>query len=411
MEVIDTSHDNSLDIIDCDDFKIDFNSLMEDVVESPRKQTRPMGGSFEQLPSLSNTPKLTLNDNSVTNDLFQVTRNAISPPRKKNKKAQQVDLFTEDDVELDDLFATKRLNNNKIEKLVHDLESNDFEMDDQVRTRIFKGRFNHHHQNEVDDKLGSYLDDKENQVPYPDPLKSVRNKENNSIKKSKRRPLVGASTGQGSSTGGLNSSVKSFIPTLKPLTNISTNYIDLRNDRPTSREYYPLRKSVGSLQTSPKRINAPNHLKYLNEAIRPVMKYNDKQTNIYIVDSLTGLINDATQFGTELNASNCEGFPLPEDVNEIVQIPTNDDINKNKQKMAIIKAYHNKYTKPKNNKNNKNDNKSNIEKGRTGYYTNEEFQKFLINKRQPDVEVLQTQNSLSNKRDIQRVKWADQLEW
>lgn len=78
---------------------------------------------------------------------------------------------------------------------------------------------------------------------------------------------------------------------------------------------------------SPNRICTPNHTG-IDAPFKPSLKYQNSPFNIYLVDSLTGLINDATQFGTELNASNCEGFPLPEHVNEIVQIPTNEESQK-----------------------------------------------------------------------------------
>ena len=156
----------------------------------------------------------------------------------------------------------------------------------------------------------------------------------------------------------------------------------------------------------------PNHSNYTGK-FKPSIKYSKSLTNIYMVDSLTGLINDATQFGTELNASNCEGFPLPEDTNEIVQIPTNDDTNKNKQKMAIIKAYHNKYFNTATAAGSSRELKPNNRIG--GFYSSEEFERFQssIDAMKTGVELVQNEpkTKTKNKKGKARVNWAEQLEW
>lgn len=91
-------------------------------------------------PNLSLKPEAT-DTNIVANELFQVTSNL-----RAGKQQHQSDIFGLDD-ENDDLFCGKRLNNDKIDKLVNELglrnrdDEIDFELDDQVRTGIFKGRF------------------------------------------------------------------------------------------------------------------------------------------------------------------------------------------------------------------------------------------------------------------------------
>ncbi|CAH2352109.1 hypothetical protein CLIB1423_05S05798 [[Candida] railenensis] len=425
------SMDNSFESIECDDFKVDFSHLIED--EEPKKKSRAGPGSM--IPNISSidTPNLSLHDNSVTNDLFQVTRGApsmsnsstmlaSSPPRKK-KKNKHFDIFNQSydvfddfsDQADDDVFnSSSRLSNNKIDKLVQELSEDGFELDDQVRTRIYKGRFRGGEYNEVD----SYLDDNKENLPYPDPLKSVRHKENNSIRKNnvnmipKRKNVL--------------SSAKSFIPTLRPLSNLSTNVtnFELRNDyvkefnknsntATTTNNYNNNNtNNATSVSMSPKRICVPNHLNYTGK-FKPSIKYSKSSTNIYMVDSSTGSINDATQFGTELNASNCEGFPLPEDTNEIVQIPTNDDTNKNKQKMAIIKAYHNKYFNTASSAASSRESKPDFRIG--GFYSSEEFEKFQssIDAMKTGVELVQNEpkTKAKNKKGKARVNWAEQLEW
>lgn len=115
-----------------------------------------------------------------------------------------------------------------------------------------------------------------------------------------------------------------------------------------------------------------------------------------MVESLTGLINDATQFGTELNASNCEGFLMPDNINEIVQIPTNEVGPSAKKKLAIIKAHHSKrFT----------DDQSDLTKSRSGspgFYLKQEFEKYRE---------LTPPSQVQVHRDKKAVRWADELEW
>ncbi|CAK7894873.1 hypothetical protein CAAN1_10S03730 [[Candida] anglica] len=439
----DTSLDNySHPEIDCEEFKLDLHSLIEDDIEvepieqqsqlSSTTSSRPESPQKRRIPTSIpisnnlfslNTPNLqVMGDHSVTNELFQVTHNlrgsSSSPPRKKVK---QYDLFGNDEDMFEDIFSGKRLNNSKIDKLVQELEQkidgdDDYEMDDQVRTRIYKGRFRPL-EDDMDSKIGVYLDENKENMPQPDPLKSVRNLENNSIKKSGKVFFK---------TPRRKKDIKSFIPVLKPLNNVTN--VDLRINDNNNNNNNKFTKGFPTLnpQRSPKRICIPSKKWNSGNNLKPSIKYKDTQSHIYFVDSSTGLINDATQFGTELNASNCEGFLLPEDTNEIVQIPTNDDTIKSKQKMAIIKAFHNKYSS-------KNKIPTTQPFTKAGFYTKEEFEKFINNSSKTiqtsnGVEVVQSQiqspeestiNSTSNstiegsqeQRQRLKVRWADQLEW
>lgn len=362
--------------------------------------------------------------NMVANELFQVTNNL-----RVGKQHRQSDIFGLDD-ENDDLFCGKRLNNDKIDKLVNELglrnkgDEIDFELDDQVRTGIFKGRFKKHHhdvennKDDIDLLLTDYLgngkstmnDDKENLTPYPDPLKTIRNKDTNSIKKSNKVFF------KAPRRSGYN---KSSIPVLKPLSNVTN--IELK--KPTND--FMVRKDSSN---SPKIICTPSHTGEI-VPFKPSLKYQKSPLNIYLVDSLTGLINDATQFGTELNASNCEGFPLPEHINEIVQIPTNEESQrltskKQKQKMAIIKAFQNKYYSM-------DAQISSNAQNRPGFYNKEEYENYkhkLTSQNTLGVQVVnqatlsQTEpadssNDKTNTSDTkkcpkkQKVRWAEKLEW
>lgn len=359
-----------------DESDIDYSDLLEH--HSPVKKRNPRSPSQKAQPLTLDTPHVQLkpdDTNLVANSLFQVTQ------------------FLRDEPLEDDFFLGKKLNNNKINKLMSQLQSkdDDFELDSQLRTRVFKGRFK---SNDVlDMQLNSYLDDshvdndnKENLSPYPDPLKSKNMKKSN--KMMFKRPG------------------KSQIPVLKPLTNVTNTDLksskkpDLENHETkllfSIKEDHPKLVPDQALSTgkSPNRICVPRTLTPPPPCIKNLTKHNN-----LIVDSLTGLINDATQFGTELNASNCEGFPLPEDINEVVQIPTNEDraCKRTKAKMAIIKAFHHKHFLARTGR-------------RTGFYSKQEFVQY----RGDGVQVT-SQASPSRpakrRRTSPAVHWPEELEW
>lgn len=355
--------DSSLDIISphdefqLDEYKLDLADFIseedspfieneqEDIrIHSPvkKQKTNVFSTDFLHLGPLLNNSRVQLQpdvkeSHVITNELFQVTSNL-----RKSVSRESQDIFKFDDDS--DFFPKKRLNNDKVEKLVHDLGSTksksgelfDFELDDQLRTRFYKGRFNKVNQfsieqnDDVDSQILTYLggsssflpkknnDNKENLSPFPDPLKSVNTKENFSIKKSNKTFFRPPRRNQG----------RASIPVLKPLSNLAN--VDFKKSES------PLVLNINSN----KRLCSPHHRK--NIAIKPSRKLTQTNHNIFVVESLTGLVNDATKFGTELNASSCEDFPLPEYANEIVQIPTNEDSHNKVQKMAIIKLVPNR---------------------------------------------------------------------
>lgn len=353
------SEDGGIDMV-APDFQLDLRDLLEDEAAqfaSPKKKRQKVSG---EVPYILNGTVPFLPAPSSGNELFQVTNNMRNNNCKK-------DVFG---LEEEDIYYEAQINNAKIEKLVNDLglTQKDYELDDELRTRIYQGRFKKHEvmrADELDFKLNAFLD-KEN--INMDPSKS---KTNDKIKKSSkvffqapRRPTN-----------------KSQIPVLRPLSNLTN---------------FDMNKPHDKILRSPNRICAP---KKTIEAGRSCLK-NQKEL-IYIVELLTGLVNDATQFATELNSSNCEGFPLPENISEVVQIPTNEETGpaKKKPKMALIRGLTHTQTAAKK------DNKDHS----LGFYTRNQFDAYRLQVSTPSsgVEVETQVKSPKPK----RVLWAPDLVW
>lgn len=324
----------------------------------------------------------------------------------------------------EDVFLSKRLNNDKLERLLRDLGlrareagEEEFELDDKMRTRIFKGRFNKSQsQDNLEVQLGSYLNnhslpDQEN-IALED-TGGTPNKENIGMKRSERIMFNNSRKHK-----------KAALPASRPLSNLTN--LDLK--KPTNETSSKIKKSIKPSDVSPRRICIPHHSTNIIPQ-KPNIKFPDKRhVNIYLVDSLTGQINDATQFGTELNASNCEGFPLPEDVNEVVKIPTNEEPSqskkrqKSKPKMAIIKAFHNsKHFSSFGCQ------QQNTSSTRPGFYNKEEYENyksFMKEKSNEGVEVVtedissefanyqqETNLRKNNNSNKKEVRWANNLVW
>lgn len=320
--------------------------------QSPSKKSMGLMDTIPRI-NFAGIPSLAPTDH---NELFQVTQKKFSFPAKNSLPG------------LDDLFPGKGLNNDKIDRMVNEMGlkfPGEFELDDQMRTRFYKGRFKGQssidNNDDIDIQMSNYLDDDENKENQNfEPLKA---KNASSIKKSNRVLFKTPRR-------------HTQIPILKPLLNLTN--VEAKND---------LTKSDFQVKTdSPKRICIPKHR--VLTANKSSLKCEPHQ--IYIVESLTGLINDATKFGTELNASNGEDFPLPEDVNEVVQIPTNEDPHTKVQKMAIIKV-----VRPE---------REDKGTGKNGFYSSKEWERYREGS--PDdlgVEVV-SQN-------VRKVRFADELEW
>lgn len=376
-----------------DECHLDVHDLLpEDSACSPTKKSGHAFGSI-QLLSATPTPDLLCGMSLMTSDLFQATyhlRNSASSG---------------------DLLEGRPLHNDKIEKLLDLLKegNDDFELDDQLRTRVFKGRFSRR-TDPLDGDLDSYLhtklhnDNKENVSPEP----SKKRKDGSALRPAKRHK--GAST------------VLQALPNASNMahsTNISNNTCNNTIGNSTAEKGHKKRLSQKQalqsllipqlllqplqlqptqplqLQSSLPALRSPNRIcmPKSSRIVKPqhlVLKPLNK-LDIYLVDSLTGLVNDATQFGTELNASNCEGFPMPEDINEIVQIPTNETVpSSEQQKMALIKAYHSTrvVTLPS-------------DSSYRGFYNKREFDEY----------VRMGKTEAKAHEEKRRVRWAEDLEW
>lgn len=340
--------------------------------------------------------------NPVADELFQVTKKYRKEPTSSN-------IFGLNGLDEDGWLFGKKLNNDKIDKLVQNLNTDEeseslFELDDKNRTRIFKGRFRNREGNDMLDlQINDYLKDKENKVP-DNSLQKKNGYEGNGIKKSKRLFFKNP-------TKKLPSA-----PVLKPLVNL-TNVELKKHDSKMSE----MGSGENPMNITHRKTCVPKHTQIMKPR-RPSLSYKKPQPNIYLVDSLTGHLNDATQFATELNASNCEGFPLPEDINEIVQIPTNVEVTSVKSKrhdaaahkMAIIKAFRNKYY-------NAESLQSDATELKLGFYNKDEYEMYMQNQSlasgsgvaiasqsEGDISL---KNNKENQKKKKRVRWADSLEW
>lgn len=290
----------------------------------------------------------------------------------KNKK------LTLDD---DQGSSEERLRNCKIEKLIHQLSedtSGDFEMDDELRSHVFTSRFQKKSFDAFDLHLDNFL--QEPKKPTSN-LVNNENKENltSLVKPSKRKLADSAPKSQFRKKRPTPPLPKSSVANgMLPASMVNNSVLSLLQS--------PATKKV--LETSPHRICVP---RCVDLPKQPALKFR-QNNSIFLVDSLTGSVNDATQFGTELNSSNCEGFPLPDDINEVVQIPTNTTGPvSSAPKMAIIKAIYSKRMW------------SNeiYENEKIGFYSKREFEELKLN--------ANPQMTIYN--DKKQVRWAEDLEW
>lgn len=276
------------------------------------------------------------------------------------------------------------LKNDKIEKLLLLLQSenSNFELDDQLRTRVFKARASRNAElDSFDIQLDSYLrETAPGRATSPQkrkplvPMKKINeNKENSvpALEPSKRK---------------LSDSVRR--PPLKK----SKSYSSILQSSKPDNLSNTLVPGLRDVRFSPQRVCVP---KSTSLPGKPSLKPREN-LHIFLVDSLTGSMADATQFGTELNASNCEGFPLPDNIHEVVQIPTNDTVTATSApKMAIIKALMGKFRA--------NETKHTVQsKNHKGFYSKREFDE-LRTQPLPEVAIFNDSEK--------RVRWADELEW
>lgn len=302
--------------------------------------------------SLQSVPVPNLRCDAAPNELFQMTHK----------------LRNDDD----------KLDNSKIEKFLNSLRSADYELDDQARSRVFKGRFsrlNSPAPDPTDIRLEKFLD-------TPEDMLVGENKENMPPPKKHKRTVKR----------------KTQIPVLQPRASLNhpgNSSVGLKRGPGHATGAGGVSKSRSSVRL-PNRVCLP-HLH--SRPGRPLLK-RPSSLDIFVVDSLTGATSDATQFGTELNATNCEGFPLPEGINEIVQIPTNDASGTEAQKMAIIKAYRSRGASAS----------ADFSPRKRGFYTKSEFDTFC-HPGSPEVHVYSDRDGRRAPGRAKTVRWADELEW
>lgn len=281
----------------------------------------------------------------------------------------------------DRLLFDKLLFSDKINGLLTLLQANNesLELDDTLRTRVFRGRMRDG-LDSFDMQLDAFLErlptkhgarneNKENVLPV-EPLKR---KLSDSLTKTPLKRVRSYTQMPLAPAPGQNNNVRN-----RPGPKATT--------KATAAKATPLKTAARHRlpRGSPQRVCTPSS----TLPGRPCLKIRPG-LSIYVVDSLTGLVRDATQFGTELNLLNCEGFPLPDNPNEVVQIPTNESVLASaEQKMAIIKAING----PR---------RVRLLQARKGFYTRREFEQTKLLDRPVSV--------YSSK--SKAVRWADDLEW
>lgn len=361
-----------------DEYPLCTQDLLDFPESSPCKKAGNAFDSFESLSAL-NTPDLLYK--SISSELFQVTNHL----RRSGG-------------------ADDGLGHDKIDKLVEQLQATDadLELDAQLRTRVFKNRFRK--ADPLDMLLDAYLrtepkKDKGSNRGCRNPRCIARGSENCRCGENTEsgKDSKGKSKGKSSNSNNANNNSCSNINNIN-----NTTYFDKENaPRAQKADAEPPRKRLKTaipvlqalptntrLRTSPRRVCVPRRQQPGAPARKPLQRL-----DIFLVDALTGRMGDATQFGTELNASNCEGFPMPEDTNEIVQIPTNDAGAG--LKMALIKAFHSLGVGKVPAVGGGGDS---VASG--GFYSKQEFDEYRSGK--PHVRVF------AEKR---HVRWADELEW
>ncbi|KAI5962961.1 uncharacterized protein KGF55_002753 [Candida pseudojiufengensis] len=271
--------------------------------------------------------------NQITNELFQVTSNL-----RLKQKNQDV---TDDSSDSNSLYDSM--------KDLKQLEESDYEMDDITRTRVFSNRFTTSI-DQINPDLSKYF--------------QIHEDTNNKPSKIKKKSL-------------------SSLTRRKSLPLIETNNIPKKS---------PLYKKQSQSSIILHGLCKPNN------QLKPFKScFNINESSIFIIESSTGLLNDATKFATELNGSKNDDLPYPEHENEVVQIPTNNLNNEEIVKMAIIRMIKTNWSK------------SEVNNKRIGFYSENEYKSY---KQEPNdsgagVEMI-SQSNLNKKKSV---RWADNLEW
>ncbi|CAN3372316.1 hypothetical protein DIURU_004558 [Diutina rugosa] len=290
-----------------DDFQVDLRDLIS---QSPIKKTTTrepppaVSGVHLRVPDLGPPSRVGLSE-----ELFQVTRNL-----------RKMDRILSTPVTYRRTPRPTRLNNDKVNRFISTLrQSNpDFALDDQLRGRYYgrngdtmpppPGQSTANMSSSLDSQLESFLD-KEN--IFPEPTKKLSKKQN---QQSSSNALILGRVDLNSGKRKRGSRTMSLSP---PLQRSPTPYSDQED-------------AIEFAQRSPKRRCVPQH-----RFVRPQRSslVSGRRHGIYIVDSSTGSLDEATSYATELNSSAPGEFQYPDNPNEIVHIPT-ESLPK---KMAIIR--------------------------------------------------------------------------
>lgn len=290
-----------------DDFQVDLRDL---IAQLPIKKTTTREpppavlGVHLRVPDLGPPSRVGLSE-----ELFQVTRNL-----------RKMDRILSTPVTYRRTPRPTRLNNDKVNRFISTLrQSNpDFALDDQLRGRYYgrngdtmpppPGQLTANMLSSLDSQLESFLD-KEN--IFPEPTKKLSKKQNQQL--SSNALILGrVDLNSGKRKRGLRT--MSLSP---PLQRLPTPYSDQED-------------ATEIAQRLPKRRCVPQH-----RFVRPqrLLLVSGRRHGIYIVDSLTGSLDEATSYATELNLLAPGEFQYPDNPNEIVHIPT-ESLPK---KMAIIR--------------------------------------------------------------------------
>ena len=354
--------------------EIDYDLLpFEDSVRKQQQQQQLDHATFVPTrprstpPHLGNTriclPPNKNNTNRYTNELFDATNNFTAKQRRLSTNARNLQNLQDCKVMPPDQKFLGCVEWNQMEEI-------DFELDDVTRTRVFNNRFKRPI-DEINPELSEYFRIRRNE-----------NKENLSkpYKVTKKPPA---------------SSKRKSLPL------VETNNIQKRTVLP-----FKKLSPEAVTKTVPEGVCQPKH-----QTLTPSKScLSIDDAKIYLIESLSGLINQATDFATELNGCTNESLPFPEHENEVVQIPTNSS---DAQQMAIIRMFNIKMDRAR--------------KGiRTGFYSEKEFKEYQARlKPQEAMNVMKdtgievvSQSSESNaedknvsKKKEKRVQWPDSLEW
>ena len=309
------------------------------------------------IPSTNNLYRICLppdtnTTNHITNELFQVTSNL------RTKQLQQQQQQQQQKPEKLQWYRNRSMYYNHVwkpqhqiqpqqqirlhdELLFNDIQENNFEMDDVNRTKVFQKRLKRPIE-EISPELRAYFypnqgtgtdgtggakglggpdEDKENsdRQLYKIPKKNSTHQRlrsiplietNNMLRRSKSMSEISSNTSLSSTLAASQSFTNTLQTTPPPL-------------------------HAASAPSSPKRFCQPRHQSLTPS--KPNIHYD--AAKIFLIESLTGLVKDATSFATELNGlSYCE-LPYPDNENEVIQIPTNSDHG---EKTAIIRMFRTK---------------------------------------------------------------------